>query len=490
MRWNSSAVASARARSFALACSAFAFAVAIAVIGAAAPPQTTDSTTRLSVYSAQSGASVPTSERDGRQYVSIGDLLQTLGEMRVEDNGRKWKARFNGQEMRFEEGKTRAKIRGKDLDLNAPFALDSGRGMVPIASLPQLLTPLLNNRVVLHETARRLFIGDAATQFTAEVNKASSAVVLNFSAPVNPAIHTEAGKVRMTFTREPLLSSAEKISLDDKTVAFSEADGAAQLDVTSNAPLLASFSNGGKTITLAPAPAPTPAPAAATVAPAAPPVPAAPAPQEVPAPAATFTGHGRNTIVLDAAHGGDERGAALSDKLAEKDVTLAFARRLRSELAGRGIPVMMVRDGDTTLTSDQRAQTANTWRAAIYVVIHAASLGSGVRVYTSVLPSVDFPPGPLAPWGRAQSSYLDSSHAVAESLAADLAEHKVPVALMAAPLRPLNNVTAPAVALELAPPAGEHTSAEALASSAYQQQMASSIAAALATARKKMEEAR
>ena len=119
-----------------------------------------------------------------------------------------------------------------------------------------------------------------------------------------------------------------------------------------------------------------------------------------------------------------------------------------------------------------------------------ASLGSGVRVYTSLLPSVDVKPGTLVPWDRAQSSYLDSSHAVAESLAADLTEHKVAVTVQAAPLRPLNNLTAPAVAIELALPSGAKATVDSLGSPVYQQQMASAIAAALANARKKLEEAR
>jgi N-acetylmuramoyl-L-alanine amidase len=498
MPWNSlaSAIRDRRDRTHARLGLLFAIAVAVAIflamLAAAAPPQG-ESGARLSVYGPQIGYSLSIIEHDGRQYVSVGDLLQQLGEMRVDDNGKKWKAHFNGMELRFEEGKTKAKVRGKDIELPAPFMVDSGRGLVTVGSLALLLTTVLNTHVETHDTARRVFIGDEVTRFSAELNKSSSAVVLNFSAPVNPVVSAEAGKIRMTFTREPLVSGADKQTLEDKTVSYSESNGAAELSVTSGTPLLASFSNGNKTITLAPAPvaSPTPAPAPVASAPAAetPAPAAATTPKE--APSTTSVSRGRSLIVIDAAHGGDERGAALSDKLAEKDVTLSFARRLRNELANRGVSVMMVRDGDATLTSDQRAQTTNAGRAAIYVGIHAASLGSGVRVYTSLLPSVDVKPGTLVPWDRAQSSYLDSSHAVAESLAADLTEHKVAVTVQAAPLRPLNNLTAPAVAIELAPAAGEKkTSVESLESPAYQQQMASAIATALVNARKKLEESR
>src|SRR5437867_285605 len=64
------------------------------LIAAIAAPQAPDSAPHLIIYSAQNSFSVALSERDGRAYVGIGDVLQPLGEMRVEDNGRKWKAKF------------------------------------------------------------------------------------------------------------------------------------------------------------------------------------------------------------------------------------------------------------------------------------------------------------------------------------------------------------------------------------------------------------
>jgi hypothetical protein len=88
--------------------------------------------------------------------------------------------------------------------------------------------------------------------------------------------------------------------------------------------------------------------------------------------------------VIDASHGGDDRGAALSDKLAEKDVTLALARRLRQELEARGMSTMVLRDSDANLTLDQRAIFTNTAHPVIYVALHAASDGNGVRLYTAL----------------------------------------------------------------------------------------------------------
>src|SRR5215475_6686193 len=65
-------------------------------------------------------------------------------------------------------------------------------------------------------------------------------------------------------------------------------------------------------------------------------------------------------ILIDAAHGGTETGAILGPDNLEKDVTLAFARRLRQDLLSRGFQARLVRDGDLLLSTDQRATIANT----------------------------------------------------------------------------------------------------------------------------------
>src|SRR5258706_15700165 len=114
--------------------------------------------------------------------------------------------------------------------------------------------------------------------------------------------------------------------------------------------------------------------------------------------------------MIDPGHGGDDPGAKFSDTLLEKDITLAFARKLRRELQGRGIPAVLTRDSDTTLTFDQRALSTNSQRAAIYVAGHAGARGSGVRVMSamhlaSAPPAPDEgmpqkPVSPFVPWER------------------------------------------------------------------------------------------
>jgi N-acetylmuramoyl-L-alanine amidase len=190
--------------------------------------------------------------------------------------------------------------------------------------------------------------------------------------------------------------------------------------------------------------------------------------------------------VVDASHGGDERGAALSDKLAEKDVSLAFAQHIRQELGSAGISTLMLRDSDSTLTLDQRASNANAAHPAIYISVHAASQGLGVRIYTALLPLAGESRGPFVAWDAAQAPFLSGSQAAASSVAAELRK-KIAVRILAAPLRPLNNVTAAAIAIEVAPQTGDLAD---LTSSNYQQLVASSIATALASVRDQLESSR
>jgi N-acetylmuramoyl-L-alanine amidase len=194
-------------------------------------------------------------------------------------------------------------------------------------------------------------------------------------------------------------------------------------------------------------------------------------------------------VVIDASHGGRERGAALSAKLAEKDVTLALARALRKQLTERGMSSLMVRDSDNTLTPDQRAVLTNTSQAAVYVAIHAGGLDRGVRVYTSMLSPADAPRGPLVPWEQAQAAFLRSSRLVGSSILDELGKSHVRVASdpLPAPVRPLNNIAAAAVAVEVGPLGNDM---ESVSNPDYQEVVVKALASALATVRPKVERAR
>jgi N-acetylmuramoyl-L-alanine amidase len=438
----------------------------------------------LSVYSTAANYSLPVVQRQGREYVGLLELLEPLGKVSAKLDGPRWRLRYNNILGEFVADKTHARIQGRDADLSAKFLLENGRGLVPLASLGSLLPRFLGGPATLREDSGRLFIGNIATHFTASISPDdSSHLVFHFTSPVNPSVASEPGKLRLSFTREPVTAPASPtLTFSSKTIpsaTYSESNGAAEITVSATIPLMASFSNDGRTISLAPAKSQT---AATTSS-----VPQTPPPQNNPPSqpqSATPSVPRRYFAVVDASHGGADRGEALSATLAEKDITLAFARRLRQELESRGITTLVLRDSDSTLSLDDRAFFANTTHAAVYIALHAASSGHGVRLYTALLPYADADDrGPFRLWPNAQFSSLPLSQNTAASIADTLKKIQVPVRILTAPLRPLNNILTAAIAVEVAPPAAD---VSALASPDYQQLIAGAVANGILTIRSQL----
>jgi N-acetylmuramoyl-L-alanine amidase len=432
----------------------------------------------ISVYSPVAIYTLPVLERAGHEYVGLLELLEPLGRVSSETNGRWLRLRYNAVDAEFVAGKTRARIRGRDFDFMAPFLIENSRGLVPLSSLSGFLPRFLGTPVSFRESACRLFVGDVGIQISFQLDASNPPrLALNFSAPVNPTISTEPGKLRMVFKRDPVVSpGSQSISFDNKVIthaSYSENNGDAELDVAANEPLMASFSNNRRTIVVsAVQQATTPSIAG----------PQNPA-QSTPA-ANTATGNVHRVLaVVDPAHGGDERGAALTDTLAEKNVTLGFARLLRHELEIRGFAVALLRDGDSSSTLDQRAAAANVARAGIYISLHAVSQGSGARVYTALLPVEGTSKGAFHAWNAAQAQALPVSRIVSAAIVAEMQKREFPVRGSSASLRPLNNVFMPAVAVELAP--GTDGIAD-LTSANYQQRAASAIADAVVSVRDRL----
>jgi len=200
----------------------------------------------------------------------------------------------------------------------------------------------------------------------------------------------------------------------------------------------------------------------------------------------------RVVVVLDPAHGGPDSGARLGEQLLEKDVTLAIAARLRASLAAAGFSVVFTREADslTPLSTDQRAEIANRTRAITCIVIHATATGTGVHLYASALqakeapaagePSPKYrPPFEPTPWETAQAEAIPQSLQLLADLSAALKTTGIPVVTGRAPLRPLDNMICPAVAVELAPLIVPGTDPTPVTDPAYQQRLADTLARGL-----------
>ncbi len=444
---------------------------------------------QLSVYSAQSNYSVPLIDVKGLPYVGLVDLFEPLGDIEARPDGKKYKLRFtppggHAVEAQFNEGKDKAKILGGNFKLPADFVLQNGRGYVPLSSAPEILSKLLVKPVQLHPTARRMFVGDVPIRFSLDLDKSTPPkLTISFPSAVNPSIATEPGHVRFTFKHEPVVSNGQdSVNFDNPVITgavFAERDGLAELDIAATAPLIANFADGGKTIIVSAVPPP---PSVATV-----PAPQLQVPAQIMTPQPKAPTGPRFLVLIDPAHGGSDSGASITPSLVEKDVVLALARRVQRDLQAQHIAAGMLRNSDIAIPLDQRATSVNAARPALYISLHAANTGRGVHVFTAMLPPTTQTREGFLPWDTAQAAYLDLSGVAAGSVAAELEARKLPNTTLVAPLRPMNNIAAPAIAIEIAPPDDD---VDNINSADYQEQVAQSIAAGVAAVRSKLPEVR
>src|SRR5881392_1662323 len=91
------------------------------------------------------------------------------------------------------------------------------------------------------------------------------------------------------------------------------------------------------------------------------------------------------TVVIDAGHGGHDRGGIPGQSVAEKEMTLDVAQRLRNVLAASGYRVVMTRDSDVFVPLGTGVAIANSYGNAIFVCIHFNATkragASGIETY-------------------------------------------------------------------------------------------------------------
>jgi N-acetylmuramoyl-L-alanine amidase len=465
MRWNKAGAA--------LAMVALCWALAVS---SASPEQ------QLTVYTAQTSYSLPVLNRGGKTYIALADLLSPLGASIQHAKNKEWRVQLNQIDLRVTEGKEKATIHSQPVDLGGKVLVENGRVIVPMDAALPMLSRLLNTTVDFHQPARRLFVGNIFTQFTAEYkNGDQPSLILNFSQPVKADANHEDKQGFLTHTdktilrlgREPLVSNLTTQQYGDgaiQSLSFYEENGTALLTVTGNTPLQLIHSYDGKTITLQPQipeVSATPPPAQ----------PSAPAAESQKRPPEFF-------VMIDPSHGGNDKGASFGGKLVEKDITLHLARALRKDLEDRGIAARLLRESDIDLSLDRRAEITNEQHAGIYVALHAGRPGKGVKVYAALLNDPQQPlAGRFVPWESAQSGALSRSQTLARAVSDELRKKAIIVASLGMPLRPLNNIASPAIAVELALVEDDPQSLE---SQRRQNNVATAIALGIAQVRSQM----
>lgn len=166
------------------------------------------------------------------------------------------------------------------------------------------------------------------------------------------------------------------------------------------------------------------------------------------------------TIVIDPGHGGADAGVVVGD-LSEKDLTLALARRLRSEIQRRlRAKVVLTRDDDRALSIEERAEAANRARADLVLSLHfdgfagPATRGASVLVPPATYAAAEGgarPPIAVVPWRDVGTRHAVQSRALAEAIMAALELHdRGPTHLRELLPHGLLGVNAPGLVLECA----------------------------------------
>jgi N-acetylmuramoyl-L-alanine amidase len=99
------------------------------------------------------------------------------------------------------------------------------------------------------------------------------------------------------------------------------------------------------------------------------------------------------TVVIDAGHGGFDRGGIPRQRVPESVMNLDVAQRLKAVLTAYGYRVVMTRDSDVFIPLGTRVAIANSYRDAIFVCIHfnAAPRGSASGIETYFYSSQSLP---------------------------------------------------------------------------------------------------
>lgn len=92
------------------------------------------------------------------------------------------------------------------------------------------------------------------------------------------------------------------------------------------------------------------------------------------------------TVIVDAGHGGHDRGGIPGQRVSEKEVALDVAKRLKGYLQRGGVNVVMTRSGDYFVPLGRRTAIAAQYRDAVFVSVHFNSTPSnpnarGIETY-------------------------------------------------------------------------------------------------------------
>ena len=355
-------------------------------------------------------------------------------------------------------GQAAASVAGRVLSLSSAVIKDNRGWFVPVDFVARVIAPATGQRIETRTVSRTILVGDIKwPQVAVRLERQGSGV--RVSADVQPAtpfrISRDGNKVVARFDATAVDLTLGGAAASD-LIASVHVDGVTVvIDLGPAASIVRPSEDGANThFTVDVAPAPR-------------------AGQD--APPAELRASGLKIVAIDAGHGGEEPGAKSADGAAEKDITLALAKRLRGAIESRlGLRVVMTREGDDTLPLDRRTAIVNNSQSDVLISLHAdasfrASAG-GAQVLTlapedyqrrllpATTPAVTVPLAgggtrtvDVVPWDLAQLPHVSASLSFAASVEEHLRERRVPLRARAqnpTPLRLLAGANMPAIMLE------------------------------------------
>ncbi|MEJ2008288.1 MAG: N-acetylmuramoyl-L-alanine amidase [Acidobacteriota bacterium] len=461
-------------------------------------------------YFPKSHSVLPTRTYGNAKYLPLLPLLNLFGHVGSLKNKRKslevW---FNRTQIRVRQKNRTVRLNNTRLKLKYPVRSLDGEWMVPVEFLTTVLPTLINQTVEYQQGENRIFVGGIKpNSFTLHMAplQGGAQLTIQFAEQVNLRTAAQNGKWVLYLGNhpvEPIESNFQFRNPYVSQVKFDDHDGEPKLIVAPTSPgfdflpkleegkriIVANILEPGVTVAKqAPTqPKPPPAPEAAPAKPTAPPATANKLLTPLPVPTLSLP-----AVVLDAGGGGSDVGAQGSDGLLEKNLTAQIVSQVQKALAATGkYSVVLTRTGDVDVGFDQRATEANIVHPIAFISFHAGNLGSStprVAVYSyrpssplAMTPSAD-PKPLLVPWDKVQLRHMAQSIRLARDLHQAL-EKTTKVAStppMEAPVKILESINAPAVAVEVGS-LTPNSKSTALTDPSFQNGIANAVVQAIAT---------
>jgi N-acetylmuramoyl-L-alanine amidase len=444
------------------------------------------------------------------QYLPVLSLLNLFGRVGSLNSKRKsFQIWFNSTEIRLRQDNPVVRLNNARVKLDQPVRYIDGQWMVPVNFLTTILPTLVNQTVEYQRGENRIFVGGVMpNSFTLHLSplEQGAQLTFQFAEQVNLRTAAQNGKWILYLGNHPVEPIESNFQFNNPYVSevkFDDHDGQPKLIITPAEPGFDFYPKLGEGNKIVVANVMKPGVTTARQAPMMPkppaglqPAPAMPPPSSAPAPLSTMAVPGLSlpAVVLDAGHGGTDTGARGKNGLFEKNLTVQLVNQVVNALQATGkYRIVLTRTGDVNVGFDQRAAEANLSHPIAFISFHAGDLGPStprVMVYSyrpssplAMAPGAD-PKSLFVNWDKVQQRYMDPSSRLARDLQQDL-EKTTKVASMPpmeVPVRVLQSIAAPAVAIEVGSLTPNSNSA-ALTNPSFQQEIAAAVVQAIASFR-------